>query len=105
MINPMNQQPVSQQPAFKGIVIKKIPAQTEPSKFVDFLGSGDPARKFKGANKRILDQDVFTLGVQKDGNSVVWGRTKAAEEKLFNDLSANKDMIPGVEIHKIDDWA
>lgn len=92
--------------AFKGIVIKNVPGKLTVNEFLDFLQAGKVAKEIKGGNmrSRLENKDVFTwnLGIQKD---VIMGKTKEAEDTLYKDLIARKDSIPGIEIHKIDDWA
>ncbi len=93
--------------AFKGIVVKNFPADVQVRDFVNFLRSGHSDRIIKGGNTRVgLDAKTFNWmpGYAKQGEKVL-GATKASEDALFKDLMANKDKFPGVEIHKIDDWA
>lgn len=95
-----------QQLAFKGIVIKNVPKKVTVDDFVKFLKSGDPIREIKGGNmrKHLANDNTFAWDITKK-DEVILGKTKEAEEVLYKDLIANKDRLPGVEIHKIDDWA
>ncbi|MCM1010593.1 MAG: hypothetical protein NC390_06935 [Fusobacterium sp.] len=99
MINSIGQN----QPAFKGIVLKNIPPKTAFSTMVDFVQAGDLSRIIKGANKR-LNRDVLTLDITTSKNPIVRCLTPEIEEKVFNNLSAKRDMLPGVELQKINDW-
>lgn len=93
--------------AFKGIVIKNIPTKKMTvGDFIDFLKSGNSAREIKGGNMRahLKDNNSYTWDFSGKDN-VIKGKTKEAEDILYKDLIANKESIPGVEIHKIDDWA
>ncbi len=94
------------QQAFKGVVIKKVPGDLPVTDFVEFLKAGKVAQKIKGGNMRadLPSEDVFTWNFGGI-NNVVMGKTKAAEDALYNDLVKRKGEIAGIEISKIDDWA
>ncbi len=99
MINAIDQN----QPTFKGIVLKKIPAKTNFTTMVDFVQAGSPTRIIKGSNKR-LDRDVLTLDITTAKDPIVRCLTPQIEEKVFENLSSKRDMLPGVELQKINDW-
>lgn len=99
MINAIEQN----KPAFKGILLKKIPAKTKFATMVDFVQAGDPSRIIKGSNKR-LDRDVLTLDITTSKDPIVRCLTPEIEEKVFENLSIKSKMLPGVELQKINDW-
>lgn len=93
--------------AFKGIAIKNIRNnKVTVNDFFEFLNAGKSKRVFKGGSdrSRLANDNVYTWDISQPFE-VVKGRTKEAEDVLYKDLVAHKDMLPGVEIHKIDDWA
>lgn len=92
--------------AFKGIAINNVPGKLTVNDFVDFLKAGKVAKEIKGGNMRssLKNNDVFTWNINRK-NDIIMGKSKEAEDALYKDLMTRKEAIPGIEIHKIDDWA
>lgn len=99
MINSVEQH----QPSFKGIVLKNVSPKAKFASLVNFVQAGDPARMIKGSNRR-LDRDVLALDITTSKNPIIRCKTPEIEENLFKSLNAKRDMLPGVELQKINDW-
>lgn len=108
MISSVTQQANNNQPAFKAVVIKNFPKKKPfGTDMLDFVAEGFP-KMFKGGNKRNVDipDNMYIVDMfNRSGGDIFRGRTREAEDLLYKDLIARKDAFPGVEIHKIDDWA
>lgn len=89
--------------AFKGVLVKNFPKDTAMTKFFDFL---DLNGKLISQRPRIEipNDKIFTIGFAEN-SFLLQGKTKDAEEILYKNLNKNKEMISGVEIHKVNDWA